>query len=54
MANKRESTAIIFRIETQSVVHVIHGDRIHTRVKRWLKRQGWNLNSYDYYIQPSA
>ena len=51
MASKvNESTAVIFHSKEQRVIHVIHGTRIHQRVKKWMKKQGITLETHDYYV----
>ena len=54
---KKKTTAVIFRNDDNGekvvVVHTIHGDRIHQRVARWLKRKGLSMENHDYYVTSS-
>ena len=49
---ERKSTAVIFRSDKNEthIIHIIHGDRIHQRVARWLKRNGLTMDNHDYYV----
>ena len=57
MSNKKktQSTAVIFRHDKngQNIIHTIHGDRIHQRVARWMKRNGLTMDNHDYYVTTS-
>ena len=48
---QKKLTAVIFKNDkNNNVVHVIHGDRIHQRVARWMKRNGLSMDNHDYYV----
>ena len=53
MQKEKKSTAIIFNINRQKHIHVIHGTDIHRKVRSWLERLGLRWKDHDYYVTSS-